>query len=122
MTNDMAYTYASDAEGRVLRIDGGSTLKETYNALGWRVEAINCCGGVVDYLHDAAGNMVGGTANAARADRSSMYTSAAGCWRNTGMAKGCGLHTLALEPLQPDEIGSPLNHFTATTFPTVCLA
>ena len=44
-------------------IDGGTTLTESYNALGWRVEAINCCG-VVDYLHDAAGNMVGGTANA----------------------------------------------------------
>jgi len=36
---------------------------ESYNALGWRVEAINCCG-VVDYVHDAAGNMVGGSATA----------------------------------------------------------
>ena len=62
MTNDTAHTYAYDAEGHVLSIDGGTTLKESYNALGWRVEAINCCG-TVDYVHDAAGNMVGGSAN-----------------------------------------------------------
>jgi hypothetical protein len=35
------------------------------------VEAINCCG-TVDYLHDAVGNMVGGTANA-DAGRSEQY-------------------------------------------------
>jgi len=63
MTNDTAHTYAYDAEGHVRSIDGGTTLKESYNALGWRVEAINCCG-TVDYVHDAAGNMVGGSATA----------------------------------------------------------
>ena len=63
MTNDTAHTYAYDAEGHVRSIDGGTTLKESYNALGWRVEAINCCG-TVDYVHDAAGIMVGGSATA----------------------------------------------------------
>ena len=43
--------------------NGTTTLTESYNALGWRVEAINCCG-TVDYVHDAAGIMVGGSANA----------------------------------------------------------
>ena len=65
MTNDTAHTYVYDAEGHVVSIstNGTTTLKESYNALGWRVEAINCCG-TVDYVHDAAGNMVGGSANA----------------------------------------------------------
>ncbi len=65
MTNDTAHTYAYDAEGHVVSIstNGATTLKESYNALGWRVEAINCCG-TTDYVHDAAGNMVGGSANA----------------------------------------------------------
>jgi hypothetical protein len=58
MTNDTAHTYAYDAEGHVRSIDGGTTLTESYNALGWRVEAINCCG-VTDYVRDAAGIMVG---------------------------------------------------------------
>jgi RHS repeat-associated protein len=64
MTNDTAHTYAYDAEGHVVSIstNGTTTLTESYNALGWRVEAINCCG-TVDYVHDAAGNMVGGAAN-----------------------------------------------------------
>ena len=74
MTADGQHTYAYDAEGHVVSIttNGTTTLTESYNALGWRVEAINCCGGVVDYLHDAAGNMVGGTANAG-AGRSEQY-------------------------------------------------
>jgi RHS repeat-associated protein len=41
-------------------VDSGSTLTEAYNALGWRVEASNASG-VVDYLHDAAGEMIGGS-------------------------------------------------------------
>ena len=36
---------------------------ESYNALGWRVEATEPSGAVIEYLHDAAGNMVGGSAN-----------------------------------------------------------
>jgi YD repeat-containing protein len=63
MTSGTAHTHAYDAEGHVVSIDGTTTLTESYNALGWRVEAINC-GGTVDYVHEAAGNMVGGVANA----------------------------------------------------------
>ncbi len=63
MTADGVHTYAYDAEGNLNSVDSGTTLTEPYNALGWRVEAINCCG-TVDYVHDAAGNMVGGAANA----------------------------------------------------------
>jgi len=59
MTADGAHTYAYDAEGNLINVDGGSTITETYNALGWRVEA-NASGSVVDYLHDAAGQMIGG--------------------------------------------------------------
>jgi RHS repeat-associated protein len=59
MTADGVHTYAYDAEGNLINVDGGSTITETYNALGWRVEA-NASGTVVDYQHDAAGQMIGG--------------------------------------------------------------
>jgi len=60
MTADGVHTYAYDAEGNLNSVDSGSTLTEAYNALGWRVEASNASG-VVDYLHDAAGEMIGGS-------------------------------------------------------------
>jgi RHS repeat-associated protein len=59
MTADGVHTYAYDAEGNLNSVDSGSTLTETYNALGWRVEA-NKNGYIVDYQHDAAGEMIGG--------------------------------------------------------------
>jgi RHS repeat-associated protein len=60
LTADGVHTYAYDAEGNLNSVDSGSTLTEAYNALGWRVEASNASG-VVDYLHDAAGEMIGGS-------------------------------------------------------------
>ena len=60
MTADGVHTYAYDAEGNLNSVDSGSTMKEVYNALGWRVEA-NASGSVVDYQHDAFGQEIGGT-------------------------------------------------------------
>jgi transketolase N-terminal domain/subunit len=49
------HSYAFDAEGNVIKsVGNGSTLSEVYNALGWRVEAIEG-GTIIDNVHDAAG-------------------------------------------------------------------
>ena len=58
MTRNGTHTYAHNAEGRILFVDGGSTAQYVYNALSQRVrEALN--GSVAnEYAFNAAGQRV----------------------------------------------------------------
>jgi RHS repeat-associated protein len=57
MTADGIHTYSYDAEGRLTKVDGGSTATYAYDADGQRVEKLT---GVtyVDYVYDLSGNVV----------------------------------------------------------------
>jgi RHS repeat-associated protein len=59
-SNYTAHTYQWDAEGRVAKVDGGSTWNFTYNALGHRAQwAYGSSGAADQHLFDPAGNWLG---------------------------------------------------------------
>jgi RHS repeat-associated protein len=61
LTSDGTYTYQYDPEGRLVSMDSGSTVSQTYNALGWRMQAIYPSNNLrIDYLHDIDGQSIGG--------------------------------------------------------------
>lgn len=58
MTNDTFHTYTYDAEGRMTKVDGGSTAFFVYNGAGYRVEQGGLGLASADYLYDLNGNEV----------------------------------------------------------------
>jgi RHS repeat-associated protein len=69
LLSDGTHSYEWDAEGRMKSVDGGANTQVIYSALGWRVYDflpngwMECCpgqAGAIDYLHDAAGQSIGG--------------------------------------------------------------
>jgi RHS repeat-associated protein len=59
-SNPTAHTYQWDAEGRVSKVDGGTTWNFTYNALGHRVQwGYGSSGGANQHLFDSEGNPLG---------------------------------------------------------------
>jgi RHS repeat-associated protein len=57
LTNDGLHAYTYDAEGNLIKVDGGSTAQYTYDALNRRVRA-QTSASTYEYLHDSAGRRI----------------------------------------------------------------
>ncbi len=58
MTNDSVHAYTWDAEGRLVKVDAGSTATYTYDALGQRVYGVVGANPEIFYMYDPAGNLL----------------------------------------------------------------
>jgi YD repeat-containing protein len=58
LTNDSFHTYTFDAEGRMIKVDNGTTAFFAYDAAGFRVEQGVGSTDSVEYVYDLSGNAV----------------------------------------------------------------
>jgi RHS repeat-associated protein len=58
VTNDSVHAYTWDAEGRIAKVDAGTTATYTYDALGQRVYGVVGANPEIYYIYDPAGNLL----------------------------------------------------------------